>query len=716
MTISSIVDRIDYTGTGAVATYSFPFKIFEADDLLVTIADLTGAETVQVITTNYTVAVATPPSIGGSITLVAGNLTTDYKLTIRRDIAILQSDDFRNQGEFFAENHEDTYDKSRMIDQSLVDLIRRSAQLQETDSDGGIDPVLPVAVASGIPGLNPAKDGWKWFTAGDFAAAAVSGNVSVQQFVDTVDWATGVTTLFTLSADPGSENNTQIFIDGVYQEKTLYSQAGAALTFAVAPTGTLLEVVYNGSVDIGTPSDGTVTSIKIAADAVDDTKIADNSIGNEHMQDNSIDSDEYVDGSIDTEHLNDAIVRSAHFGDRAVKPNSQGWIALEFELNTPPGSPSAHDGYIVGPAPTGAWVGQGGSFAWWDPDAGPAAWDYITPADGMVVSVTENGETYHYHNLQWRQASRNMHKYGDGNQGTLDVVVNTTLSNGNLRQYTNVIVRAGITLTFDSGVQDLRIQGNLELEAGAVIECNRALSGGQGSGSAFATGNPGEVAYSDVYPWNTGGGGGVKSAGGGGGGGGGAGYETDGGAGVTASAGAGGVGGVSYMKDNNSFYPSPADLVVSGLDAVYHNRPSGGGAGASGDVNLEPGGDAGGNLLIFVGGKVFGAGTIKVSGGDGTYGGGGNGGGGGGGAGFLFIVCEEDISDIAAEADGGIGALSGTGYGNGGGGGGGEIRLISRLGFSGVTTSAIAGASTGGTPGGAGSANTITDEPRRYYL
>ena len=53
----------------------------------------------------------------------------------------------------------------------------------------------------------------------------------------------GSTTAFTLNAAPGSENNTQVFINGVYQQKTDYTVSGTTLTFDTAPSdGDIIEV------------------------------------------------------------------------------------------------------------------------------------------------------------------------------------------------------------------------------------------------------------------------------------------------------------------------------------------------------------------------------------------------------------------------------------------------------------------------------------------
>ena len=70
------------------------------------------------------------------------------------------------------------------------------------------------------------------------------------------------TTAFTLANNPGNENNTQVYIDGVYQQKTTYSVSGTTLTFSSAPpTGTNnIEVVMLTSTTVNTPAAGSVVT------------------------------------------------------------------------------------------------------------------------------------------------------------------------------------------------------------------------------------------------------------------------------------------------------------------------------------------------------------------------------------------------------------------------------------------------------------------------
>ena len=56
---------------------------------------------------------------------------------------------------------------------------------------------------------------------------------------------TGSTLIFTLSNSPRSENNIQVYINGVYQNKSSFTLSGATLTFSEAPPLTsLIEVTY----------------------------------------------------------------------------------------------------------------------------------------------------------------------------------------------------------------------------------------------------------------------------------------------------------------------------------------------------------------------------------------------------------------------------------------------------------------------------------------
>ena len=68
-----------------------------------------------------------------------------------------------------------------------------------------------------------------------FNAAAIIANFT----------GNGSAVAFTLASSPASENATNVYINGVYQQKNTYSLAGAVLTFSEAPPVTSsIEVNY----------------------------------------------------------------------------------------------------------------------------------------------------------------------------------------------------------------------------------------------------------------------------------------------------------------------------------------------------------------------------------------------------------------------------------------------------------------------------------------
>ena len=89
------------------------------------------------------------------------------------------------------------------------------------------------------------------------------------------------TTAFTLSIDPSVEQNTFVYIDGVYQQKNTYSTSGTTLTFSTAPpTGASVEVMSMTATNsiVGTVSDSAINTAKLADLSVTTAKIADDAV------------------------------------------------------------------------------------------------------------------------------------------------------------------------------------------------------------------------------------------------------------------------------------------------------------------------------------------------------------------------------------------------------------------------------------------------------
>jgi hypothetical protein len=118
----------------------------------------------------------------------------------------------------------------------------------------------------------------------------------------------GSDTTFTLSG-LAAENNTFVYIDGVYQSKSNYSvstAANAVVTFSTAPPNTTAVEVMVAAISvtsIGTPSDNTVTTAKIADNAVTTVKIADNAVTTVKIADNAVTAAKLTSGDYDFDSI-----------------------------------------------------------------------------------------------------------------------------------------------------------------------------------------------------------------------------------------------------------------------------------------------------------------------------------------------------------------------------------------------------------------------------
>ena len=231
MTISSTT-RIagPFIGNGTASAFPFTFKVFAATDLdVIKLTVSTGTESTLVLTTDYTVSLNGDQNSnpGGTVTLTAGALASGFTLTITSDIANLQPTDLTNQGGFYPEVITDSLDRATIQIQQIADIGDRTLKIPI--SDGTLNMELPTKTeransflsfdANGLPSV---------VTAGSSGAPAT---ITRQVFS-----GTGSQTVFTLASDPGAlGNSAQVYIGGVYQQRSTYTIAGTTLTFSQAP-------------------------------------------------------------------------------------------------------------------------------------------------------------------------------------------------------------------------------------------------------------------------------------------------------------------------------------------------------------------------------------------------------------------------------------------------------------------------------------------------
>jgi hypothetical protein len=129
----------------------------------------------------------------------------------------------------------------------------------------------------------------------------------------------GSTTAYTLSINPTSELNTQVYIDGVYQSKSTYAVSGTTLTFDTAPVNTTaIEVIIMSQTSVNVPTSNSVTTSMIQDANITTSKILNSNVTLAKMAANSVDSNQYVDGSIDTVHIADSQITSAKIADGTI--------------------------------------------------------------------------------------------------------------------------------------------------------------------------------------------------------------------------------------------------------------------------------------------------------------------------------------------------------------------------------------------------------------
>ena len=231
MTVASAISRVSYAGNGSTTVFSVPYYFLENGHLQV-ILSVGGVDTVQTITTNYTVTGAGNPA-GGTVTMLVAP-ATGTQLTIVRDVPATQETDYTANDPFPAESHERALDKLTMLVQENDVRVVRAVRGPVTDSES-INMILPAAVdrADGI--LQFDTNGAANVVSTDQFIAGLSGAIIGANYVTVSATGNGVTTAFTVSPAPGAKGNIQIYINGAYQNKATFSLAGTTVTFTQAP-------------------------------------------------------------------------------------------------------------------------------------------------------------------------------------------------------------------------------------------------------------------------------------------------------------------------------------------------------------------------------------------------------------------------------------------------------------------------------------------------
>lgn len=257
MSLSSTNNRNDYVGNGNVDTYAYSFRIFDETDLLVTVRNTSDVETTLVLTTDYTVT-GVGDAGGGNVVLVnsgqawldgGGDLLTNYALTIRRVRPLTQTTDIRNQGSFFPETHEDSFDHAIMIAQQLDETLDRSTTLPETIAASEFDNTLPTDIVGSLNTVlmtNATGDGWEMgATASEISNAQTYATNASASATAAASSASAAAT--SASAASASATAAQAAVDSVmFQDVVFKTFADSPITITNSDTGKLFSVDATG--------------------------------------------------------------------------------------------------------------------------------------------------------------------------------------------------------------------------------------------------------------------------------------------------------------------------------------------------------------------------------------------------------------------------------------------------------------------------------------
>jgi hypothetical protein len=230
MTVSSDLNRISYTGNGTTTVFPVNYYFLEDSHLQVVLITAAGVETIQTLTTNYTVTGAGNEA-GGSVTmLVAPPVGTT--LVIQREVPATQETDYLANDPFPAESHERALDKLTMLVQQNERNIGRSIKIPNTETN---NTVLPIEL------LRANK--FVYFDSNGDVTTATIGTFDPSAMAHFTFNGDGSETNFTM---PLSANQTSVIvlINGVHQLNGSYTITSNQLDFSEAPPiNSIIEVV-----------------------------------------------------------------------------------------------------------------------------------------------------------------------------------------------------------------------------------------------------------------------------------------------------------------------------------------------------------------------------------------------------------------------------------------------------------------------------------------
>ena len=288
---------------------------------------------------------------------------------------------------------------------------------------------------------------------------------------------------------PSTPQSLLIEVDGIIQAPASYTIAGSTITFGVSmpSSSTMNSILHFGTGIITTPADLSVTTAKIASDAVTTAKILDNNVTNAKIAAGTIDVTSKITGVVPTANLGSGTASSSTYlaGDQTYKTITE-YDDNQLQSNV---------------AMLGFKVAVNGSLTRYN--LVDQSIDEFYDTSGVDASASTNevrtasGSNFYY---DGGSSSTVTNYYGDDSDGALTTSGNVThtVANKNgsydgdmvVKQYSSLTIGSGHTMTTDQPCRGMLIyvSGNCSI-AGTLTMSARGGDANPTSSTASSDGN-----------------------------------------------------------------------------------------------------------------------------------------------------------------------------------------------------------------------------------
>ncbi|BAQ86272.1 tail fiber [uncultured Mediterranean phage uvMED] len=130
MTVSSLSVKNSYNGDNSTTSFAYTFPIHSTSELQVILRAANGTETVQTITTHY--SIVDNGAAGGQVNFVTAP-GTGIAVVLLRDTNLTQETDYISNDPFPAETHEAALDKLTLQQQELQEELNRAIKISRSN-------------------------------------------------------------------------------------------------------------------------------------------------------------------------------------------------------------------------------------------------------------------------------------------------------------------------------------------------------------------------------------------------------------------------------------------------------------------------------------------------------------------------------------------------------------------------------------------------------